>query len=109
MRANVPPTRTMEASEAGQRWSELLDAVSRLESRVSVQKGGVPVAALVSAEDLERLRQMDAEREARWQIVDEIHARNRDKDPDEVERDVAEALAEVRAEQRVQQTTPPTT
>lgn len=32
----------------------------------------------------------------RWRIVDELHARNRDVDPDEVERDVAEALAEAR-------------
>ncbi len=44
-----------------------------------------------------------AERDDPWRVVDEIHARNSDKDPDEVERDVAEALAEVRAEARASQ------
>ena len=102
MREHAPSTRTVDASEAHQQWSELLESVSRMDTRVIVEKGGVPVAALVSAEDLERLRRMDAEREARWQAIDDIHARNHDKDPDEVERDVAAALAEVRAEQRAQ-------
>lgn len=100
MRKHEPMTRTMEASEARLHWSEIPDRVSRRETRVIVQRGGIPVAALVSTADLERLTQMDTERESRWQVVDEIHARNRDKDPDEVERDVAEALAEVRAERR---------
>ena len=107
MGEHEPLTRTLDASEARHQWSELLDTVSRRETRVIVQKGGIPVAALVSAEDLERLTRMDTEREARWQIVDEIHARNHDKNPDEVERDVAEALAEVRADQRAQQATTP--
>jgi hypothetical protein len=40
----------------------------------------------------------DAEREERWRIVDEIQTRNLDKDPDQVERDVAEAVAEARAQ-----------
>jgi len=35
-----------------------------------------------------------------WSVIDEIHARNRDKDPEEIERDIAEAIAEVRAEER---------
>ena len=43
---------------------------------------------------------MEKDREQLWSVVDEIHARNQEKDPDEVERDVAEALAEVRAERR---------
>jgi prevent-host-death family protein len=91
-------TVAIESSEAGEHWSELLRTVVRSEARILVQERGTTVAALVSAGDLERLARLDAEREARWQVVDEIHARNRDKDPDEVERDVAEALAEVRAE-----------
>ena len=35
-----------------------------------------------------------------WAVFDRIHARNRDKDPEEVERDVAEAISEVREQAR---------
>jgi hypothetical protein len=40
------------------------------------------------------------ERERRWQVIESIGDRNIDKDPDEVERDIAEVLAEIRAEER---------
>jgi hypothetical protein len=43
---------------------------------------------------------MESKRERRWRVIEAIGARNRDKDPEEVERDIAEAIAEVRAEQR---------
>jgi hypothetical protein len=49
---------------------------------------------------VESRQSTDAERERRWQVIEQIGARNRDKDPEEVERDIAEALAEVRAEMR---------
>jgi hypothetical protein len=43
---------------------------------------------------------MGRERDALWDAWQEIGARNADKDPDEVERDVAAAIEEVRAEAR---------
>ena len=39
-------------------------------------------------------------REERWRVVQEIRARNADKSPEEVERDVAEEIEAMRAEQR---------
>jgi hypothetical protein len=67
---------------------------------VLVEKSGIPVAAIVSAEDLERLTRLEAEREERFRVLDEIHAKNRDHDPEEVERDVAAEIAAMRREKR---------
>ena len=61
-----------------------------------VEERGKPLAGIVSAEDLARLNQLDAEWDEDWRIFDEIHERNRDKDPEDVERDVSEAVAAVR-------------
>jgi prevent-host-death family protein len=103
MREREPMTQTMKASQARQEFSQVLNKVFRRETRVIVEKSGIPVAAIISAEDLERLTQFEADRQARFKVIDEIQARNRDKDPDEVERDVAEEIAAMRAEQRRKQ------
>ena len=103
MREREPMTQTMKASQARQEFSQLLNKVFRRETRVVVEKHGIPVAAIISAQDLERFTELEAERQARFQVLDEIHARNRDQDPDEVERDVAEEIAAMRGERRKQQ------
>ena len=108
MRERERMTQTMKASQARQEWSQVLNQVFRGEKRVLVEKSGIPVAAIVSAEDLERLKQFEAQREERWKVVEEIRAKNRDKDPDEVERDVANELAAMRREAREHQATQPT-
>ena len=46
-----------------------------------------------------------SERERRWRVIESIGARNADKDPDEVERDIAEILEELRAEERAKKAT----
>jgi hypothetical protein len=50
--------------------------------------------------DFERWTRLDREREERFRVIDEIHARNADREPDEVERDVAEEIASMRRENR---------
>lgn len=93
-------TQTMKASEARSNWSELLNRVYRKQARVVVEKSGIPVAAIISPEDLARLRRLEAEREARFSVID--RAREAFKDvPDEVlEREVDNAVAQARAELR---------
>lgn len=93
-------TQTMAMTDAARDFGSLVRKVSKKETRVLVEQNGEPMAALVSPEDLDELRRIDAYRRDPWSVIDEIHAHNRDKDPDEVERDVAEAIAEVRAEER---------
>jgi prevent-host-death family protein len=82
-------TETVSVSEARQKFGELIKQVYLHRSRIVVEKGGIPVIALVSLPDLERWTRLDREREERYKILDEIHAKNADKSPEEVERDVA--------------------
>lgn len=100
MRERQPMTQTMTTIDTQRDFGRLVKRVSKNQTRVVVEENGQPVAALVSPDDLDQLRRLDSYREDPWRVIDEIHARNRDKDPEEVERDVAEAIAEVRAEER---------
>ncbi len=103
MRERQPTTQTVKASEARQQWSELLNRVFRRQTRVIVEKSGIPVAAIISAEDLEHFHRLEAERAKDFAILDEIGEAFKDEDPAEIERQTAKAIAEVRAENLRQQ------
>jgi prevent-host-death family protein len=93
-------TQTVKASDARQHWSELLNEVFKGRKRVIVEKSGIPVAAVISAEDLERLERFEAQRRERFRSLEETWAAFDDVDPEELERHIAEAVEEVRAEHR---------
>jgi prevent-host-death family protein len=93
---------TVSASEARQKLGQLMKQVFNRESRVIVEKGGIPVVAMVSIADFKRWTRLDREREERFKIIDEIRARNADREPEEVERDVAEEIASMKGETRSQ-------
>lgn len=100
MSESQPATEVIQASEARQQWSQLLNKVFRGEMRVLVEKSGIPVAAIISAEDLKRLKQLEAERAERFAILDEVQAAFKDVPAAEIEREVAKAIREVREEGR---------
>lgn len=100
MREREPTTQTIKASEARQQFSQLLNKVFRREARVIVEKSGIPVAAIISAQDLERLERLEEERERDFSVLDEMRAAFKDIPPEEIDREVAKAIAEVRQEQR---------
>jgi prevent-host-death family protein len=100
MREHEPVTQTIKASEARQQWGDLLNRVFRKERRVIVEKSGIPVAAVISTDDLARLDRYDRERTERFKALDAVGAAFRDTPPEEIEREVGKALAEVRAEAR---------
>ncbi len=102
MRGADPTTQTMNVTDAREHWSQVTNAVFRGEKRVVLEKAGIPVAALVSAEDLERLRQYDAEREADFAVVARMRAAFSDVPDDEIEREVARAVGEARTELRLE-------
>ena len=99
MAEREPVTQNMTVSDVQRDLRPLVKKVSKQETRVLVEEDGQPVAALVSPDDLERLKRLDV-REDAWRVVDQIRARNRDKDPEEVERDIAEEIRKIRAEDR---------
>ncbi len=61
---DAPPNQTMKAPDARQHWGKLLRAVSRKKARIIVEKHGLPVAAVVSMDDLARLQGLEAQQPA---------------------------------------------
>lgn len=63
MREKDPATVTIKASEARVHFGKVLKRVHRGEARLVVEKGGIPVAAIVSMDDLDRLSTAEAKPE----------------------------------------------
>jgi len=93
-----PVTQVMKASEARAQFSQMLNQVFRRQQRVVVEKSGIPVAAIVSVGDLERLNRWEEERARRFEALERIRAPFKDVPAEEVEREVSAAIAQVRAE-----------
>ncbi len=102
MREQAPMTRTVKISEVKNRLSRLVNEVSREETRVLVEKAGIPVAALVSAADLKLLTRLDAQRAERRRVVAAMREPFRGVPPEEIEQETAKAGSEARAEMRAE-------
>ena len=86
-------TMTVGSREARNQFSHLIGEVHYGGQVVIVERSGRPMVAIIPIDDYERLV---AEREARFQILEEIRHQVADFPPKEVERDVAEAIAAAR-------------
>jgi prevent-host-death family protein len=95
-----PLTQRLKASEVRQHWSPLINKVFRGEVRVVVEKSGIPVAAIISVADLERLSQLESEREERFKPLQITWEAFKDVPPEQIEREVSRAVAEVRQKRR---------
>ncbi len=100
MREQQPNTQTMKISDVKQQLNRLVNRVYRNETRVVVEKSGIPVAGIVLVNDLRRLARLDQERAERFRALDKFAAGFADQSAEEIERETAQALAEVRAEMR---------
>ena len=92
-----PAKRTLKISDVKARLSSLVNEVYRKETRVLIEKAGIPVAALVSIEDLERLTRLDREWTAGTKALQELSAAFQDVPVAELEEQVARIIAEGRA------------
>jgi PHD/YefM family antitoxin component YafN of YafNO toxin-antitoxin module len=92
----------MKVSDVRSGLNKLVNAVHRNETRVLVEKSGIPVAGLVSPRDLERLARLDEDDRQAWSIVDEIREAFKDVPAAELEREGERAIAAVRAERRAE-------
>ena len=98
-----PKTQTLGTTEARQQFSKLLNEVFREETRVIVEKNGIPVAAIISAKDLEWLEKYEEQRREHFAVLDRIGEKFKDVPIEEIEREVDRAVREVRAEYRAKQ------
>jgi prevent-host-death family protein len=88
----------MSSREARANFADLLGSVYYSGEAVVVEKKGKPVAVMISPAEYQALQEASARD---WAVIDELRARNADKDPDEVFADVTAAVEEVRAERHV--------
>lgn len=93
-------TQILNATDVRARWSEIVEKVTREQARIIVETSGVPLVAIISADDLARLQRLDAERERDFAILDRVGEAFREIPAEELEAQVARALAEVRTEDR---------
>jgi prevent-host-death family protein len=92
-----PETRTMKISDVKAKLSSLVNEVYRQQTRVLIEKAGIPAAALVSVQDLQRLAQLDEQRADR-RVLESMREPFRGVPAEEIKRETAKAVAEVRTE-----------
>src|ERR671932_2086974 len=97
-------TQTMKASDVRANWANLLNKVYKGETEVVVEKSGIPVAAVVSAQEYENLKRIQAQRAQRFAILDRLRKAFADVPQAELEREVNKAVAQARAKLRAQRT-----
>ena len=95
-------TQTMDLAAARQRFGEVVVRVSRREARLLVEENGTPVAAIVSADDLRCLDQVEAQWEKRFEAMREFSGAFVDVPVDELEWQVGLALGKARSELRAE-------
>ncbi len=84
----------ISSSEARDRFADLV-ASSHYGGQITIiERSGKPMAAVIPIEMYKRLM---AERETRFNVLDNIRAHFPNVPPDQVEKDIAEAIAAVRA------------
>ncbi len=102
MREQQPMSQTMKISDVRSQLNTLVNRVYRKETRVVVEKSGIPVAGIVSTEDLRRLDRLDEQDQQAWAVLDAMRAPFKDVPPEEIEREAERAVAEVRSEMRAE-------
>jgi hypothetical protein len=98
MATHEPPARSVDVDEVTRALPETLAAVAGKRERIVIEQDGVPVAALVSLQDLKQLARLDAQREEDFKVFDRIGAAFAHETEEESERLALLALAEVREE-----------
>lgn len=90
-------TKRMSAKQARDRFAEVLGQVHYGKNTIIVEKQGKPMVAVI---DVELYDWLTKAWDQPFDVLDRIWAKNRARDTDQVQKDVAEAVAEVRAKAR---------
>ena len=93
-------TQTLNASDVRSNWSQLINKVFRNQSRLIVEKSGIPVAAIIPMQDLARFTQLEEQRKERFKVIDRMREAFENIPDEEIEKKISKAINEVRAEKR---------
>ena len=87
--------RTVTAPGIDMKLDDLIGSLADGDEPVFVERDGEPIAVVIAPATYERLVRLERERD--WAVIDDLRARNADKDPDQV---FADVTAEVEAARR---------
>lgn len=104
---HTQPTETvMKLTDTKQQLSQVINRVARGETRVVVEKSGLPVAVIISTDEYRQFKEQEEARKRRREEIREIFAKFSDGFADvpydELEREVLKARDEARAELRAE-------
>lgn len=91
---------TLKSSDVRSNWSQLLNKVFRGETEVLVEKSGIPVAAIVSAQEYQKLQLIKQRRERDFAVINRIRTAFADQTPKQIKKGVEASILEVRAERK---------
>lgn len=97
---NRPETRTVSIGEARDELDRLASEVASRSARVLIDRGGEPVAALVSPDDLSRVEFLDRQLHRAATAMDAFSEALADVPVDELDAKIDEIVAEGRARDR---------
>jgi prevent-host-death family protein len=101
--------KTVSSNEAQQELQRILRLVVAGKTRAVIEKDGRPVAAIISAADLQQLERSDAQRQDDFTIFEEISQAFKDEPLARIEHEVAKAVREAREEQAGDPSSTPST
>lgn len=96
----TPITETKTVSEARRTFSETLNRVYRGETRVVVERNGIPVGVLVAPRDLADIDEMQRRRDTLRSALEESRAAFEGIPAWEIEREIELAIEQVEAQRR---------
>ena len=94
--------KVVKATEARDQLPQILNSVYRGQGRVVIERSGIPVAAIVSPQDLAALNRLDEQRAELAGVLAEMREAFRDVPQEEIEEETNRAVAEVRAQMRAE-------
>jgi len=84
--------------EARKNLGEVLERVYHRNDEVVIERAGKPMAVLIP---MYLYKNIERRREQLWQMIEEVHERNKDVPYEVIEAEVAEAIRQVREEQAI--------
>ena len=96
MAESRPVTRSMTIAEVKTQLSRLVGDFDRKPFRILVEDAGVPVAAIISVDDLARFAQLERERDERFAVIDRMREAFQDVPVEEIEQEAQRSITEAR-------------
>jgi prevent-host-death family protein len=92
----LPKTESMNISDVESALSHVVRQVHDAQVRILVEESGIPVAALISADDLARFAELEREHDARFAVIDRARAAFHDVPAEEIEAETDRIIAGLR-------------